>query len=76
MQRTLKEWRHHCEFSQNEMAMKLNISPSTYNIWENNPEEIRPRNALIIARVLGVSIENIIFFNKNSNFKYVINVEN
>lgn len=76
MQRTLKEWRHHCGFSQNEMAMKLNISPSTYNIWENNPEEIRPRNALIIARVLGVSIEEIIFFNKNSNLKYVINVEN
>lgn len=74
IQRTLKEWRTHKELSQMDMADKIGISPSTYNIWENNPEEIRPKIAMQIAGALEVSIDEIIFFNKKSNFKYVLTI--
>ncbi|MDK9870169.1 helix-turn-helix transcriptional regulator [Staphylococcus equorum] len=74
IQRTLKEWRTNKELSQIDMAYKLGISPSTYNIWENNPEEIRPKIAMQIASTLEVSIDEIIFFNKKSNFKYVLTI--
>ncbi|MBJ4418738.1 helix-turn-helix transcriptional regulator [Salmonella enterica subsp. enterica serovar Typhimurium] len=36
------------DFSQSSFAEKLGISPSTYNIWENNPEMIKPRDAFRI----------------------------
>ena len=42
-------------------AEKLGISPSTYNIWENNPEMIKPRDAFRIAKTLNISIDEIIF---------------
>lgn len=75
LQRTLKEWRTHLEISQIEMADKLNVSPSTYNIWENNPEEIRAKMAIRISEIFEVSIEDIIFYNKKSNFKYVLKIK-
>lgn len=74
IQRTLKEWRAHKDISQETMANMLGISPSTYNIWENNPEEIRLKIAIQIAAALEVSIDEIIFFNKKSNFKYVLTI--
>ena len=42
-------------------ACKLGISPSTYNIWENNPEIIKPKDAFKIAKTLDISINEIIF---------------
>jgi len=72
LNRTLKEWRTHKNISQLQMAYLLNVSPSTYNIWENNPEDIRLKTAIQISDVLEVSIEEIIFLNPKSNFKYVL----
>ncbi|MBE7597208.1 helix-turn-helix transcriptional regulator, partial [Staphylococcus aureus] len=48
------------------------ISPSTYNIWENNPEMIKPRDAFRIAKTLNISIDEIIFLKDESYFKYVL----
>ena len=48
-------------YTQSSFAYKLGISPSTYNIWENNPEIIKPKDAFKIAKVLEVSIDEIIF---------------
>lgn len=72
MQRTLKEWRAHLEISQNEMSNKLNVSPSTYNIWENSPEEIRAKTAISISEILEVPVEDIIFYNKKSGLKFFL----
>lgn len=75
MQRTLKEWRAHLEISQNEMSYRLNVSPSTYNIWENSPEEIRAKTAISISQALGVPIEDIIFYNKKLGLRFSLKLE-
>lgn len=75
MQRTLKEWRAHLEISQNEMSNKLNVSPSTYNIWENRPEEIRAKTAISISEILEVPVEDIIFYNKKSGLRFSLKLE-
>ena len=38
-------------YTQSSFACKLGISPSTYNIWENNPEIIKPKDAFKIAKL-------------------------
>ncbi|MBF7029702.1 helix-turn-helix transcriptional regulator [Staphylococcus kloosii] len=69
---TLEEWRSRKNFTQAEFAKKIGISPSTYNIWENNPEIIKPKDAFRIAATLKVSIDEIIFLKDKSYFKYVL----
>lgn len=68
----LDEWRKRKGYTQLSFANKLGISPSTYNIWENNPEMIKPKDAFKIAESLGVSIDEIIFLKDESYFKYVL----
>nr|WP_252601111.1 helix-turn-helix transcriptional regulator [Staphylococcus aureus] len=68
----LDEWRKRKGYTQKRFALKLGISPSTYNIWENNPEDIRPKDAFKIAKALNVSIDEIIFLKDKSYFKYVL----
>ena len=68
----LDEWRKRTGYTQSSFAYKLGISPSTYNIWENNPEIIKPKDAFKIAKVLEVSIDEIIFLKDESYFKYVL----
>ncbi|HHO6175186.1 TPA: helix-turn-helix transcriptional regulator [Staphylococcus aureus] len=68
----LDEWRKRKGYTQISFATKLGISPSTYNIWENNPEVIKPKDAFRIAKSLDVSIDEIIFFKDESYFKYVL----
>ena len=46
----LDEWRKRKGYTQSSFAEKLGISPSTYNIWENNPEMIKPRDALELPK--------------------------
>lgn len=75
LQRTLKEWRTHLEISQLEMADKLEVSPSTYNIWENNPEELRVKVVIRISEIFNVPVEDIVFYNKKSNFRYSLKGE-
>lgn len=69
---TLKEWRSRKKYTQPELAKIIGISPSTYNIWENNPEMIKPKDAFKIAKALNVSIDEIIFLKEESYFKYVL----
>lgn len=69
---TLKEWRSRKNYTQQELAKVIGISPSTYNIWENNPEIIKPKDAFKIAKALNVSINEIIFLKEQSYFKYVL----
>lgn len=69
---TLREWRSRRDYTQAEFAKLMHISPSTYNIWENNPEMIKPKDAFKIARTLNVSIDEIIFLKDKSYFKYVL----
>lgn len=69
---TLKEWRSRKKYTQPELAKRIGISPSTYNIWENNPDAIRPKDAFKIAKSLEVSIDEIIFLKDESYFKYVL----
>ena len=40
---TLEEWRKR-RHTQESFAKALGISSSTYNIWENNPDMIRPKS--------------------------------
>nr|WP_228480488.1 helix-turn-helix transcriptional regulator [Staphylococcus aureus] len=68
----LDEWRKRKGYTQSSFAEKLGISPSTYNIWENNPEMIKPRDAFRIAKTLDISIDEIIFLKDESYFKYVL----
>lgn len=69
---TLAEQRKRKGYTQEAFSKKLGISSSTYNIWENNPEMIRPREAFKIANVLEISIDEIIFLKDKSYFKYVL----
>lgn len=69
---TLKEWRSRKKYTQPELARKIGISPSTYNIWENNSDAIKPKDAFKIAKTLEVSIDEIIFLKDESYFKYVL----
>lgn len=69
---TLEEWRKRRRHTQESFAKALGISSSTYNIWENNPDMIRPKEAFRIAKTLEVSIDEIIFLKDKSYFKYVL----
>lgn len=65
MSLTLKQWRMAKEISQEEMAAKCGVHRNTYASWEDNPSNISVRNAQIISKALGESV-NTIFFNSES----------
>lgn len=60
---SLKQWRLAKEISQAEMADKCGVHRNTYASWEEHPEEISVKNAVIIANALQESVDKI-FFNK------------
>lgn len=68
----LDEWRKRKGYTQSSFAEKLGISPSTYNIWENNPEMIKPRDAFRIAKTLISLLMRLFFLKDESYFKYVL----
>jgi transcriptional regulator with XRE-family HTH domain len=70
MARTLKEWRVHKGLTQGQFAKDLGISPSTYNAWEQNPDIIKIRNVVLLSKTLGVSPQDIIFFEDDSYLKF------
>lgn len=70
MARTLKEWRVHKGLTQEQFAKELGISPSTYNIWEKKPDVIKIRNVVLLSKTLGVSPQDIIFFDDESYLKF------
>ena len=58
---TLKQWRLAKEISQEQMAQVCNVHRNTYAAWEENPEDISIKNAKLIAKALGESVELIFF---------------
>lgn len=62
---TLKQWRLAKEISQEEMASKCGVHRNTYASWEEEPDNISVRNAVIIANALHESV-NTIFFDNDS----------
>lgn len=58
---TLRAWRRAREISQGDMADKLNIHINTYQNWEKEPEKISIANAVKIAQILGVEMNEITF---------------
>ncbi len=59
---TLKSARMMRGITQSEMAEKLSIHRNTYAIWEEHPEDISIKNADEICRILGLTVDDIIFF--------------
>ena len=58
---TLKQWRRVREISQENMAKQLGIHVNTYINWEQDPGGITITNAGKIAKILGVSPNEIAF---------------
>lgn len=70
MKLTLAEWRRARGISQEKMAEDLGVHLNSYTRWEKNPLEIRYGNALTIANILNVSLDDILFVcdtTKNDN---------
>ena len=59
MQFSLKELRARMDWSQAETAKKIGTTKTTYNRWEQNPKNIKIKDAIKIANVFGVPIADI-----------------
>jgi transcriptional regulator with XRE-family HTH domain len=66
--RTLREWRAFKNLGKQDMAVAMGIHPSTYAKWEAKPEDLRIREAVQVAGVLGCEVSEIIFFESNPKF--------
>lgn len=58
---TVKQWRLAKGISQEHMANACHVHRNTYAEWEDNPEKITIKNALVISRELGESVNTIFF---------------
>lgn len=58
---TLREWRNAKEITKKKMADACGIHENTYAKWEEDPKKIPIGQAFVIARTLGVDIDQIIF---------------
>lgn len=58
---TLREWRNAKEISKKRMADACGIHENTYAKWEEDPKKIPIGQAFVIARTLGVDIDQILF---------------
>jgi len=58
---TVRAWRRAREISQTEMASRLDVHVNTYQNWENEPEKITIANAMKIAQILGIELNDIDF---------------
>ena len=52
-------YRKEKDYTQKDMAEKLDIALATYQRWENNPEEFRMGKALELTKILDVSLEEL-----------------
>lgn len=59
MIKTIKHYRDLLDLNQVEMARKLNIPISTYNVYENGKRTIPLEVARKISRILEVNLEEI-----------------
>ena len=72
MRYSLKELRARKGLNQSETAEKLGVSTQTYNAWEADFGMVKIRNAIKIANLFGVKVDDI-FFNidrENNSSKY------
>lgn len=58
---SLKQWRLIKELSQEKMAEKCGVHRNTYASWEEKPDNVSVKNAKIIAKALGESVNTIFF---------------
>ena len=58
---TMKQWRLAKGISQEQMASECGVHRNTYASWEDNPEDVSVKNAKIIAKALGESVNSIFF---------------
>lgn len=61
MMYSLKELRARKGLSQLETAKKLGVSVQTYNAWEADFGMVKARNAIKIANLFGVKVDDIFF---------------
>ena len=52
-------YRKEKNYTQKDMARKLDIALATYQRWENNPKEFRMGKALELTKILDVSLEEL-----------------
>lgn len=58
---SLKELRARKGLSQSETAEKLGVSAQTYNAWEADFGMVKVRNAVKVANLFGVKVDDIFF---------------
>lgn len=58
---SLRAWRRAKEISQSDMADRLGVHLNTYQNWEKEPQKISISNAVKIAEILNVSMNEISF---------------
>jgi putative transcriptional regulator len=66
---TIEQARKHSGLSQKEMAKKLNMSIRTYIDYENYKRSLRIDKAFLFSEIVGISIDDIIFFDQQLHFK-------
>ena len=59
MTKTIEELRNFIDINQVEMAKKLNIPVSTYNVYENGRRTVPVEVVVKIAKILEVDVEEI-----------------
>lgn len=58
---TVREWRRVRELSQETVAKSLGVHVSTYQAWEQEPGKISIDKAFEIAKLFGVTLDDISF---------------
>lgn len=61
MSLTVREWRRVRELSQESVAKSLGIHVNTYQSWEQDPGKISIEKAFEIAKLFGVTLDDISF---------------
>lgn len=63
---TVRQWRRAKEITQEDMAKSLEVHVGTYQKWEESPGKISIDNALKIAKIFDVSLNDISFKNEGT----------
>lgn len=61
MKGTLKQHRCFLGITQEEMAQRCGVSRQTYIVWESNPGGLTFEKGIMLANLLGVDFNDIIF---------------
>lgn len=63
---TLRQWRRAKEITQQGMADMLGVHVNTYQNWEEAPDKISITNAVKIAKIFNLTIDDIDFRKETS----------